>query len=191
MRKHVRMWMALVVSIVLFGLAGLGGAQDKPAVNPVVVIKTNMGSIKIELFADKMPETTKNFLKYVDAKFYEGLTFHRVLSGTMIQGGKYPPSMVPKQGATPTKAETNADLKITRGSVCMIVKGTKEAPTISCQFIIRLRDRNKGTSPFGKVIEGMEVVDKIADLKTGQKGGQSKVPVKPVVMESVTRAETK
>ncbi len=197
MRKHVRMWTVLVASIVLFGLVGLARAQDHPtgqdhpAANPVVVIKTNMGIIKIELFAGKMPGTTKNFLRNVDGKYYNGLTFHRAMPGSLIQGGKYPASMTPRQARPAVKAETNPDLKSTRGSVQMIVKGTKEAPTIRSQFIIRLRDRSRSPSPFGKVIEGMEVVDKISNVKTGKKGGHSMVPLEPVVMESVTRAETK
>ena len=190
MRKHVAMLSVLVALVAVLGLVGLAGAQDQKP-NPVVVIKTNLGVIKIELFADKMPETTKNFLSYVDDKYYEGLTFHRAMPGAMIQGGKYPPSMVPKPAHDEVKAEISPDLQTTRGSVYMIVKGTKDAPTIQNQFVITLRDGRAPAGPFGKVIEGIEVVDKISNVKTGEKGGHDMVPVEPVIMESVTRAETK
>jgi cyclophilin family peptidyl-prolyl cis-trans isomerase len=170
-----------------------GGSDEK---NPVVVMKTSLGTIKIELFPDEAPITVKNFLTYVDEKFYDGTIFHRVAQNpNVIQGGGLLPSG--KEKATKHDAirnEAGNGLSNERGTIAMA--RTSEPHSATCQFYINAgdnlfldRDRDPkavGYCVFGKVIEGMDVVDKIKDVET--RGSR---PVKDVVIESVRRADKK
>ncbi len=176
----------------------------------IVVMKTSMGTVKIELYADKAPTTVKNFLSYVDEKFYDNTVFHRVMKTFMIQGGGFEASDPIKQKAVkaPIKIESDNGLSNVRGSIAMARTGDPNSAT--CQFFInvvdnRMLDRGQsdpnGYTVFGKVIEGMDVVDKIKDVKTGnlkaiamynnQEMPQqfSDVPLSKVVIESIRRAE--
>ena len=183
---------------VLFALltGGPAGAGDK---NPVVLMKTSMGDIKIELNEKKAPITVKNFLEYVDAKFYDGVVFHRVIPDFMIQGGGFTPGMKEKQTRAPIKNEAGNGLTNERGTLAMA--RTSVPDSASAQFFINLKtnaflDRANakdkvGYAVFGKVIAGMDVVDKIAQVETGNRGGHDDVPLKDVLIKSVRRVETK
>jgi cyclophilin family peptidyl-prolyl cis-trans isomerase len=179
-------------------LAGAGRAADK---NPVVVMKTSLGTVKIELYPDKAPATVKNFLAYVDAKFYDGTIFHRVIGKPssredfMIQGGGYEPGKFPreeKKTGAPIKNESDNGLSNKRGTIAMA--RTPKPDSATSQFYINVKDNNfldkanaqdkVGYCVFGKVIDGMDVVDKIKAVET-----RGSVPVKDVVIESVRRAD--
>ena len=169
------------------------------AKNPVVVIETSMGTIKAELFEDKAPISAKNFLDYVKEKHYDGTIFHRVMgkehSGNdfMIQGGGFEPGMKEKKTNSPIKNEAANGVSNTRGTLAMARTGVVDSAT--SQFFINVADNkfldhvsqdNYGYAVFGKVIEGMEVVDKIKAVEVGNKGPHGNVPVKDVVIKSVT-----
>ncbi len=164
------------------------------AANPVVVIDTNKGKIEIELFQDKCPISTANLLKYVDNKHYDGLVFHRVINGFMIQGGGMTADMKEKQTLPPIKNEAaSSGMKNDRGTIAMARTSVPDSAT--CQFFINLKDNdflnaspgNAGYAAFGKVVAGMDVVDAIATVKTGSKGFHQDVPVEAVTIKSVTR----
>ena len=166
-------------------------------VNPVVVIETSMGTIKAELWAEKAPLTVANFLSYVDKQFFDGLVFHRVIAGFMIQGGGMTPDMRQKAGGPPVKNEASADKKNARGTLSMA--RTSAIDSATSQFFINLVDndflnhtdnssRGFGYCAFGKVTDGMDVVDKIGKVKTGDNAGHSDVPVTPVIINSIRRA---
>ncbi len=160
--------------------------------NPVVLMTTSMGDIKIELWADKAPETVKNFLGYVDDKFYDGTIFHRVIGTFMIQGGGFTADLQPKQTKAPIKNEADNGLKNDRGTIAMARTGDPNSAT--AQFFINVVNNDNlnrpkpdgfGYAVFGKVIEGMDVVDKIKAVPTGFSKGFRDVPQTPVVIKSV------
>jgi cyclophilin family peptidyl-prolyl cis-trans isomerase len=171
-------------------------AQDNTK-KPVVVMETNYGTIKIELYPNKAPITVKNFLSYVDRKFYDGLVFHRVIPNFMIQGGGFQPGMKEKQTGKPIKNEARTSgLSNVRGTIAMARTPAPDSAT--AQFFINLKDnkfldpndRNPaGYAAFGKVISGMDAVDKIAGVKTGDRGPHEKVPTEDVVIKSIRRAK--
>ena len=162
--------------------------------NPVIVIDTSLGKIKAELDADKAPLTVKNFLKYVDDKHYDGTIFHRVIDGFMIQGGGMTADMKEKSTRPPIANEAANGLKNARGTLAMA--RTSDPNSATAQFFINVapntsldfRDPSPqgiGYAVFGKVIEGMDVVDKLKSVPT-QPGD---VPKTPVVIKSITRAK--
>ena len=164
---------------------------------PVVVIETSMGTIKAELWADEAPKTVENFLSYTDEKFYDGLVFHRVIDGFMIQGGGMDTKMVQKRGHGPIENEAKPALRNARGTLAMA--RTSQINSATSQFFINLADndfldqkdrteRGFGYCAFGKVIEGMEVVAQIGKVGTGSSGGHQDVPTKPVEIKSIRRA---
>jgi peptidyl-prolyl cis-trans isomerase B (cyclophilin B) len=166
--------------------------QTAAAKNPIVVMKTSMGTIKIELDEDKAPGTVKNFLSYADDKFYDGTIFHRVISDFMIQGGGFQPGMKKKETKAPIKNEAPNGLSNVRGTIAMA--RLRDPDSATAQFYINVEDNSKKLDDqrycvFGKVIEGMDVVDKIKAVKTDRKGVYGDVPVKDVIIESVRRAE--
>ena len=180
-------------SLILQSFASAAGPEEKaqPA-NPIVLMKTSLGQIKIELWPGKAPETVKNFLQYVDAGFYDGTIFHRVIESFMIQGGGFTPDMKQKPTHAPVKNEASADLKNDRGTIAMARTNVVDSAT--AQFFINVVDNaflnHKDSSPngfgyavFGKVIDGMDVVDKIKGVKTASQD----VPVQQVIIESVKR----
>lgn len=184
----------------LFGIAvlvGLSGSMmSSPAVaadeKPVVVLDTSLGAITIELDPAKAPITVENFLKYVDDGFYNNLIFHRVISDFMIQGGGMDDQMQEKPTRAPIKNESGNGLSNTRGTIAMA--RTNNPNSATAQFFINLFDTNKrldtyggGYTVFGKVIGGMDVVDAIAKVPTGFKGGMEDVPLKPVYIKSAKR----
>lgn len=189
MRRYVFLAMAS-------GLLGAGEAEAAQK-NPVVVMETNMGTVKIEVFADKAPISAKNFLDYVDAKYYDGLIFHRVISNFMIQGGGFEPGMKEKKKTNdPIKNEASNGLLNARGTLAMA--RTSDPHSATSQFFINVKDNkfldksetSDGYAVFGKVIEGLEgVVDKIKEVKTGKKGPHGDVPLEDVVIKSIRRAQ--
>lgn len=168
------------------------------AENTGVVIETSLGTIKAEIWADKAPVTAANFLKYTDEKFFDGLIFHRVIGGFMIQGGGFTPDMRQKRATSAAiKNEARSDVKNERGTFAMARTSVVDSAT--CQFFINLvdngfldhkakTDAGFGYCVFGKVTEGMDVVDAIAKVATGSAMGHENVPKTPVVMKSVRRA---
>jgi cyclophilin family peptidyl-prolyl cis-trans isomerase len=191
--------LALGLGLSLGQGAGTAGAQadDK---HPVVVIDTSMGEIAVELDAEKAPLSTENFLKYVDDKYYDGLIFHRVIPNFMIQGGGFDQKLTPKrQGLrAPILNEGGNGLKNTKGTIAMA--RTRDPNSATSQFYINHKDNdflnrapgNPGYAVFGKVIDGMDVLDKIANTRTVRSqatDGQplEALPVEAVVIKSIRR----
>jgi cyclophilin family peptidyl-prolyl cis-trans isomerase len=171
-------------------LAGSALAQE----NPVVVIETSMGDITVQLNQKRAPVSVENFLKYVKEGFYDGTIFHRVIPNFMIQGGGFTPDMGKKPTHEPIKNEAQNGLKNRKGTLAMA--RTPDINSATAQFFINTKDNgfldNKGTSAqdfgyavFGKVIEGMDVVEKIEKVKTGTKSGYQDVPMEPVVIKTI------
>ncbi len=166
------------------------------AENPIVIMETSMGTMEIELYADKAPVSVENFLKYTDEKFYDGTIFHRVIDNFMIQGGGFSGDMQQKQTHDPIKNEADNGLKNERGTLAMARTGVVDSAT--SQFFINVKDneflnykdktpRGYGYAVFAKVVSGMDVVDKIKVVKTGKKEMRSDVPLEQVVIKSVKR----
>ena len=184
MRALVLAWL-LTLSATVFGQS-----------NPVVVMETSMGNIKIELRPDLTPITVENFLRYVDNGYYDGLIFHRVISGFMVQGGGFDSDMVQKSTYDPIKNEADTGLSNARGTIAMARTGVVDSAT--SQFFINLVNNARldfqnsspsgyGYTAFGRVIEGMDVVDQIARVATGSQRGYQNVPLEAVVINSVSQ----
>ncbi|MBF0460721.1 MAG: peptidylprolyl isomerase [Magnetococcales bacterium] len=156
---------------------------------PMVVLTTSFGDITLELEAEKAPGTVQNFLDYVDAHFYDGTIFHRVIKGFMIQGGGFTPNMQQKTTRSPIRNEADNGLKNARGTIAMARTAAKDSAT--AQFFINVVNnafldhgsRDFGYAVFGKVVQGMEVVDRIAAVRTG--GGD--IPTEPVLIQTARR----
>jgi cyclophilin family peptidyl-prolyl cis-trans isomerase len=175
-------------------LAPLALAEKTSLPNPQVVIKTSEGDITLRLFRDKAPATVDNFLAYVDAGFYNGTIFHRVIPDFMIQGGGMLPDMTEKATNDPVVNESMNRLHNTRGTIAMARTGDPDSAT--SQFFINQRDNlpldwtpgNQGYTVFGEVILGMDIVDFIATAPTGKVAGFSDVPLQPIVINEIVRA---
>ncbi len=170
------------------------GAARAAGASPTVTMKTSLGEIEIELYADKAPITVKNFLDYVQAKYYDGTIFHRVIPAFMIQGGGFSPDMQQKSTNAPIKNEAGNGLKNVPGTLAMARTGVVDSAT--AQFFINTKENtfldHRDESPsgfgyavFGKVSKGLDVVKKIEGVATANKGPHQNVPVTPVVIESV------
>jgi len=175
----------LITASVFIAAVALAAA---PAANPKVLLKTTKGDITIELYPAKAPITVKNILGYVEEKFYDGLIFHRVMPGFMIQCGGLTPEMATKAGKAPIKNESGNGLTNARGTVAMA--RTQDLDSATSQFYINLVDNFRLDEmkycSFGKVVAGMDVVDAIAKVPTGSKRGHQNVPVEPVTILSAT-----
>jgi cyclophilin family peptidyl-prolyl cis-trans isomerase len=184
----------IALCFVVIGVVAANGAR---AANPVVVMETSAGTVKIELFEDKAPITVKNFLSYVDDKHYDGLIFHRVIEDFMIQGGGFEPGMKEKKTKDPIKNEAANGLSNLRGTLAMA--RTNDPDSATAQFFINVKDNkfldkaatNAGYAVFAKVIEGMDVVDKIKAVKTSTKGSHENVPKEDVVIKSIRLVKDK
>lgn len=182
-----------IVFLFVAGLIALGGlslAAEKG--NPTVVIKTNLGSFEAVLYRDKAPISVDNFLKYVEAKFFDQTIFHRVIPNFMVQGGGFTGDLEQKKTRDPIKNEADNGLKNERGTLAMARTAVVDSAT--AQFFVNLKDnsfldhgvRDFGYTVFGKVTKGLEVVDKIAATKTGRRGPFSRdCPLQNVVIESI------
>ncbi len=156
----------------------------------MIKLHTNHGVISLELDAEKAPKTVANFISYVESGHYDGTIFHRVIAGFMIQGGGFEPGMKQKPTQEPIENEANNGLKNEVGSIAMA--RTSDPHSASAQFFINVGDNGFldypgqdgwGYCVFGKVVEGMDVVDKIKGVKTGRSGFHQDVPVEDVVIE--------
>jgi cyclophilin family peptidyl-prolyl cis-trans isomerase len=165
------------------------------AANPQVVVETSFGSFTIELFQDKAPVSVENFLQYVHEGFYAGTIFHRVVAGYVVQGGGYTPDLNEKPTRPPIQNEATNGLSNQRGTVAMA--RTRMVRSGTSQFFVNVVDNRRldhtGYSPddfgyavFGRVVEGMDVVDRISKLPTTIKDGMESVPIDPVIIKGIT-----
>lgn len=161
--------------------------------HPQVTLHTNYGNIVLELDAEKAPKSTANFLHYVRDGHYNGTIFHRVINGFMIQGGGFDAQMQQKPTQAPIENEADNGLKNKRGTIAMA--RTSDPHSATAQFFINVADNDFldftaktpqgwGYAVFGKVVQGMDVVDKIKEVPTHNQGFHQNVPVKPVLIES-------
>jgi cyclophilin family peptidyl-prolyl cis-trans isomerase len=191
------MWTVLLLTVFLMQTAPKPGlVAQPPAVlepapgNPVAVISTSMGDITVELFKDRAPVSVENFVRYAGEGFYPGTIFHRVVKGFVIQGGGYTNGMVEKPTHEPIQNEATNGLKNTRGTLAMARTQTLRSAT--SQFYINVSDNSaldhRGYTPsdfgyavFGRVLSGMDVAERIADVPT-----KSENPIEPVTIKGVT-----
>ncbi|MBN1569049.1 MAG: peptidylprolyl isomerase [Acidobacteria bacterium] len=187
-----RLWGTAISSLMLLAIASPVFGQGKTAKsqpNPVVAIETTMGTIKVELFSGKSPVTTRNFLAYVDIGFYAGTIVHRV--DFVVGFGGYTESLQGRPTMSGIKNESRNGLKNLRGTVAMARYNDPDSAT--SQFYINLKNNSHldasggdfGYAVFGKVIEGMDVVDKIGKVKTGTRGMFSNIPMQNIIVKSV------
>ncbi|MBT9590265.1 MAG: peptidyl-prolyl cis-trans isomerase [Thiobacillus sp.] len=196
----------LLIGVLMLGISGCGasepgkqGISTAPTVgqpaNPRVLIETSKGNITVEIFPAQAPQSAGNFINYVKTGFYDGLIFHRVIPGFMIQTGGMTPDMTEKPKNAPIQNEADNGLKNLRGTLAMARTG--EPHSASSQFFINVADnaflnhRGKsfegwGYAVFGQVIDGMDVVDAIVAVPRGNRGPHGDVPVEPIVMQRVT-----
>jgi len=181
---------------VVQGVVPLQAAAPKELKNVQIVIETSLGAITAELDPAKAPITVSNMLSYIDAKFYDATIFHRVIDGFMIQGGGFTRDMIQKKNQPPIKNEADNGLRNARGTLAMARTSIVDSAT--SQFFINLvdngfldfkskTDAGWGYCVFGKVVDGMDVVDKIAKVRTDLSGRLQNVPVEPVVISSIRR----
>ncbi|AQR71890.1 peptidylprolyl isomerase [Janthinobacterium sp. LM6] len=174
-------------------------AAPATAVDPTphVALKTSMGEIVLELDQEKAPKSVANFLQYVNSGYYKGTVFHRVIDGFMIQGGGFDKNMKQKPTKAPIRNEAQNGLQNVTYSIAMARTGDPHSAT--AQFFINVNDNGPldypgrdgfGYTVFGKVVSGMEVVDKIKAVPVADKGPHQNVPVTPVVIESATLLKT-
>lgn len=157
---------------------------------PVVALRTSKGVIRLELFPAKAPKTVENFLAYVNAGFYDDTVFHRVIENFVVQGGGFTPELELKPTFRAVRIETKNGLPNLRGTVAMARQWQKNSAT--SQFFINLKDnadldrgaRRFGYTVFGRVIEGMETVERISRVQTSRRGPMEDVPILPVFLES-------
>ena len=162
--------------------------------NTIIIIKTTSGDIKLELFDDKSPKTSENFKQYIKSGFFSNSIFHRVIKDFMIQGGGFTPKMQQKEALSPIKNEANNMISNERGTIAMA--RTNDPHSASSQFFINLKDntfldfksettQGWGYCVFGRVIEGLETIDKIALVPTGSYGPYQDVPNDPIIINEV------
>ncbi|MGL6096199.1 MAG: peptidylprolyl isomerase [Fimbriiglobus sp.] len=190
----------MILGVVFLAVAATGaGSRAAGAENPVVAVETSMGTFEIELFADKSPITVKNFLGYVEDKFYDGTVFHRVIgkehSGKdfMVQGGGFEPGMKQKKVKDPIKNESANGVSNTRGTLAMARTSVPDSAT--AQFFVNVANNTfldqanagggAGYAVFGRVTKGMDVVDKIKAVETTKKDGHGDVPKDDILIKSV------
>jgi peptidyl-prolyl cis-trans isomerase B (cyclophilin B) len=182
----------LICTLALFSVGHAGAG------NPTVAFQTSKGRIVLELYPEKAPGTVANFLAYVEAGFYDGTIFHRVIPGFMIQGGGFTADMKQKKALPPIQNEADNRLKNDRGSIAMA--RTRAPHSATAQFFINAVDndflnhtakteRGWGYTVFGKVISGMEVVDAITKVPTGDRGRFQNVPTEAVIIESARQID--
>lgn len=191
----------LVWTLSLMGATLVAWGQNAPqstppSAHPQVELTTSMGVIVLELDAEKAPRSVANFLAYVEEGFYDGLIFHRVIDGFMIQGGGFDKAMQKKETKPPITNEADNGVRNTRGTIAMA--RTNDPHSATAQFFINTVDNRPldhrakdtygwGYAVFGKVIAGMDVVDAIAKVKTGRSGVYDNVPAEPVVIVKAKR----
>ena len=182
----------------LFALLALGAGafacQAAAPANPVIEMVTSMGTVKIELYSDKAPKTVENFLQYTKDKFYDGTVFHRVIPGFMVQGGGFTPDMEQKKTREPIATEAQNGLKNETGTLAMA--RTPNPHSATAQFFVNVASNDFlnftgptqqgfGYAVFGRVTDGMEVINKMVATPTGNRSGHQNVPLKPIVIQSM------
>jgi peptidyl-prolyl cis-trans isomerase A (cyclophilin A) len=193
-RFLTRRLLLLAPALLVAGTA-MGQGKDAPKASagsaPRVQFVTSEGRFTLELDAAKAPKTVANFLEYVRSGFYDGTTFHRVIETFMVQGGGFTPDMKQKPTRAPIPAESTNGLKNDRGTIAMA--RTSDPNSATSQFFINVVDNPRldypsfdgtGYTVFGRVVEGMDVIDKIKAAPTGASGGHQNVPLKPIVIQS-------
>lgn len=192
MNRHPNLCRALAAS--LFVVMTSSAAAQTPA--PRVAFETSEGTIVVELAPQAAPKTVENFLSYVKSGHYDGTIFHRVIPTFMIQGGGFTPDMKEKATKGTIPLESQNGLKNTRGALAMARRG--DPNSASAQFFINVVDNARldhpspdghGYAVFGKVVEGMDVVDKIRAVATDTRGGHQNVPVTPIVLKTARIAK--
>ena len=188
--------MAVLLAAALFSSDGASAAKAPAAKNPKVALETSLGTIVIELNGEKAPISTANFLSYVKSGHYDGTVFHRVIPGFMVQGGGFDKEMNQKRVGSPIENEAKNGLRNDRGTLAMA--RTNDPNSATSQFFIntvnndglnRPRPDGHGYAVFGRVTEGMDVVDKIEKVRTGNRGGHQNVPVEAVTIVKATIRE--
>ncbi|MEQ6474651.1 peptidylprolyl isomerase [Comamonas sp. wu1-DMT] len=186
-RNSLKALSAIALTATVFAIPGLAQAQSK------VQLKTSMGDIVVELNDAKAPKSAANFLQYVRDKHYDGTVFHRVIDGFMIQGGGMDANLNEKPTRAPISLEASNGLKNDRGTIAMARTGNPNSAT--SQFFINVVNNDMLNAPkpdghgyavFGKVVKGMDVVDKIRAVATGNRGMHQNVPTTPVTILSAT-----
>lgn len=195
-----RLFFAILICVLSLGQVCFSQPEEQMSKqnpqDPIVIIKTSLGNIEVELYPEKAPTTVKNFLQYVSSGHYSHTIFHRVIDGFMIQGGGFTKGFEQKPTEKPIQNEADNGLKNVRGTIAMA--RTSDVNSATAQFFINTVDNSfldfKGKNPrdygytvFGKVISGMDVVDKIAKTKTGTQGAYQNVPVDAVEILEVTQ----
>jgi cyclophilin family peptidyl-prolyl cis-trans isomerase len=184
--------MSTPLLLMLVLAAAFAPAAAAAGTSPRVALDTSKGTIVFELYPDKAPKTVENFLRYVEDGFYDGTVFHRVIPDFMIQGGGFTAEMQKRPTRAPIENEADNGVDNERGTVAMA--RTSDPHSATAQFFVNLKDnafldhtaktsRGWGYAVFGKVVEGMDVVDAIAAVPTGRMGGMQDVPTQPVVIE--------
>jgi peptidyl-prolyl cis-trans isomerase A (cyclophilin A) len=180
---------ALLAAAAALLLQGTAHAQNAPRVK----LATSAGDIVLELYPDKAPKTVANFLQYVAERQYDGTIFHRVIDGFMIQGGGFTPDMQQKATREPIPLEARSGLRNDRGTIAMARTANPNSAT--AQFFINVVDNSNLNAPmpdgygyavFGKVVAGMDVVDRIRSVATGNKGMHQNVPLSPILINSAS-----
>jgi cyclophilin family peptidyl-prolyl cis-trans isomerase len=197
MTTSIRAKLRASMACALVGLLAALASTQTSAANERVVLKTSKGAIEIELDSAKAPITVANFLKYVDAHFYDGLTFHRVIDGFMIQAGGFDVNMTERATNAPIANESKNGLSNVLGAVAMA--RTNDPNSATAQFFINVADNKSldyragqpGYAVFGHVTAGMDVVKTIAKTETGTVGHMDDVPLQPVVIISARRIDSK
>ncbi len=188
-----KLLLATAALLLAGNLAAAEQAAQPNNLRPHVLLTTSMGEIELELRADKAPISVQNFLSYVDSGYYDNTVFHRVIPNFMIQGGGFTADLEQKKTQAPIKNEADNGLLNRRGSVAMARTGVVDSAT--SQFFINSKDndflnngaRDFGYAVFATVVKGMDVVDRISDLSTGNLHGFQDVPLKPVLILSARR----
>jgi cyclophilin family peptidyl-prolyl cis-trans isomerase len=186
---------SIFAAVLLLAFAAPDAAAQSE--HPKVTLQTTMGNITIELFPDKAPKSAANFLQYVHNGFYDGTIFHRVIDGFMIQGGGLDQDVRRKPTRAPIPNEANNGLRNTAYSVAMARTSAPHSAT--SQFFINLKDNafldfrsptaaGYGYAVFGRVVQGQNVVDRIAKVDTGKLGARQNVPVQPVIIRKAVAA---
>lgn len=187
-----RIWLFALLGLATAIFPGVASGQDKP----VVAVETTLGTFKVELDPAKAPITVKNFLQYVDDKFYDGTIIHRVTNNPpVIQGGGFEPGMKEKTYRDPIKNESDNGLSNVRGAIAMA--RTNQPDSARAQFYVNWQDNLRldgakdkpGYAVFGRVIEGMDVVDKISKVGTKTVGRFANVPEQDVIVKSIRRVD--
>jgi peptidyl-prolyl cis-trans isomerase A (cyclophilin A) len=188
--KLIHLWKPLVV------LSAAAASPGAFAADPQVDLRTSMGTVRLELYPEKAPKSVENFLKYVRDGHYDGTVFHRVIPGFMVQGGGFTPDMKQKPTRPPVPIESKNGLKNEVGTVAMA--RTSDPNSATSQFFINVNNNTflnypgqdgNGYTVFAKVVDGMDVVNKITAVPTGNKGPHQNVPNQPVVIESAKVVE--